>query len=166
LFLKEIHHEIIQLCNDLEFPLIVANSKKSYIELLNPILFRLRERGDNQEYKSLINMQDRFIRYITTEGDLDYIYRTMSLEFDKKVYFLDETDCIVYPKSQPNENIVTIINDNYSQIIKESQILQKEYMIVSKNDTRVLIYPLNMNGVLYGSIIVVYSTIDNLTEYL
>src|SRR5699024_6687377 len=35
-----------------------------------------------------------------------------------------------------------------------------------KNDTRVLIYPLNMNGVLYGSIIVGYSTNDNLTEYL
>lgn len=40
LFIKEIHPDIITLCEKLSFPLIIANSERSYVEITNPIVLK------------------------------------------------------------------------------------------------------------------------------
>ena len=41
MWIKDIDKEIIELCNTIDFPLIVANSEVSYVEILNPIIEKL-----------------------------------------------------------------------------------------------------------------------------
>ncbi|HHV39345.1 MAG TPA: hypothetical protein GXX70_07645 [Tepidimicrobium sp.] len=60
LFIKEIHPDIIKLCNKLKFPLIVANTKRTYVEILNPIVLKLMGNLDSQ-YDAVVNMQNKLI---------------------------------------------------------------------------------------------------------
>lgn len=166
LFLKEIHPEIIQLCNELNFPLIVANSERSYIEILNPILLKLTENDSKEKFRNLINMQDRLIRYISTQGDLDYIYRTMTNEYGKKVFFLDNNDHIIYPAYHPSEKIPSLIFKHYPKVMEDASMGNKEYVIINDKDLKAIVYPITTNGVQHGSIVVEYAADDNISVSL
>lgn len=151
LFMKEIHPEIIELCNDLGFPLIIANSKKSYVEILNPIILRLTENLD-PEYGNTMDMQNKLIEYIATKRDVDYIYKTMSEEYGRKIFFLDINNQILYPKyDNSSDEIMNLVRDYENLIVEEYR--EKGYCIVDTHSTKRIILPIECNGLFYGEIV-------------
>lgn len=158
LFIKEIHPEIIELCNELKFPLIVANSKRSYIEILNPIIFRLMENSD-PEYGTVIDMQNKLIEHIATKRDADYVYKAMSKEYGKKIYFLDINNEAIYPKYE--EGLFRIIDlvSNYQYLIEE-EYKKSGYCIIDRGTVKNIVIPIECNGLYYGTIVTEYEEND------
>lgn len=143
LFMKEIHPEIIELCNELGFPLIIANSKRSYIEILNPIILRLTENLDSG-YGNVINIQNKLIEHIATKRDIDYVYKTMSEEYGKKIFFLDINNQILYPKYDKSaDEIMNLVRD-YGYLINQ-EYKKRGYCIVDEYSSRWIILPIECN---------------------
>ncbi len=154
LFLKEIHEDVIKLCNDLRFPLIIANSERSYVEIINPILLRLSGNMDT-EYNSIITMQNKLIENIATKKDINYVYKTMADEYDNKIFFLDVSNKVLYPKYDKNSNeIVNLVRQNQALIKEECK--RKGHCIIDANSRKRIIVEIQSNGVNYGTIIAEY----------
>lgn len=51
LFLKKLDPKIIDLCNELDFPLVMAESEKSYVDIANPITLKLLE-NENTKFEN------------------------------------------------------------------------------------------------------------------
>lgn len=154
LFIKEIHPDIIDLCNKLSFPLIVANSEMSYVEIVNPIVLRLS--GDmGTEYNRVFEMQNKLIENIATKKDVSFIYKTMADEYIGRIFFLDINNKVLYPKSDKELNVVTsLINNNYN-IIKD-ECKKVGYCIIDTQPTKMIILYIQTNGLDYGTIVAEY----------
>jgi sugar diacid utilization regulator len=81
LWFNEIPQLLIDLCNRLQFPLVVANPKISYLEIMNPII------------KRLMNWTDKEVGYINIRKDiLDIaLQETNAMEGIKKIPFISNT---------------------------------------------------------------------------
>ncbi len=160
LFLKSIHPEVIDLCNELGFPLIVANSSRAYIEILNPIIFKLMEETDHK-YEDIIVMQNKLIEHIVTRGDVDYIYRTMSDMYGSKIFFLNIDNQIIHPRHDRNQaRIMELINKHEHFIQKESN--KNGYFLVGGRTGKKIIMPIKSSGIYYGLIVTEFSEEDDI----
>lgn len=159
LFLKEIHPDIIKLCDELGFPLIIANSRRSYIEILNPIILKLTENSDFKNNDVTIDMQNKLIEHIATKRDTDYVYKTMSEEYGSKMFFLDINNDIIYPKHvAESAKIVKLINDNEHLLEKEYK--RKGFCTIDTEKAKKIIYPIDCNEIYYGTIVAEYEEDD------
>lgn len=154
IFIKEIHPEVIELCDKLGFPLIIANSKRSYIEILNPVILRLI--GNlSPEYDTAINMQNKLIEHIATKKDVNYIYKTMSEEYGKRILFLDINNSVVYPRHGKNikeiDEIIDFVKGNVFIIRKDYK--QKGYYVANILMKNYIIIPIQCNDIGFGTII-------------
>lgn len=154
MFIKEIHPKVIELCNRLGFPLIIANSKRSYIEILNPVILKLM--GNlGPEYDTAINMQNKLIEHIATKKDVNYIYKTMSEEYGKGILFLDINNSVVYPRYNKNikeiDGIIDFIKSN--AFIMRKNYEQKGYYVTNNFTKNYMIVPIQCNGLEFGTII-------------
>ncbi len=158
IFLKNVDPEIIKLCDKLNFPLIIANSNTSYIEILNPIIVKLTGYS-NLEYDSILKLQNNLIEHIATKNDIEYIFKTMSEEYGDKIFFLDINNVIVYPKySKENEMIINLLKDNIMCIKEECDKLG--YCMMNNY----IIYPIICKKMFFGTIVCMRKnniTIDN-----
>jgi len=154
LFLKEIHPEIIDLCNELGFPLIVANSKRSYIEILNPIILRLMGNPESK-YEDVIKMQDKLIEYIATKRDISTIFKIMTEEYGRKIFFLDVTNKILYPKlDEEAPEINNIVKEHFNYI--RSKCKEDGYCVIDGKPVKRIILTVESNKFNYGLILTEY----------
>lgn len=153
LFIKEVHKDIINLCNELGFPLIVANGERSYVEILNPVILRLMDNRDINN--SIINMQNKLIEYIASQKDINYIYKTMTLEYGKRIIFLDINYKLLYPIMQKGiDDLIGKVIDKYNFI--KDEYSKNGYSIIEVNLEKKIILPIQSNGLNYGIIIAEY----------
>ena len=157
LFLKEVHPDIIRLCNELGFPIILANSKRSYIEILNPILLKFME-SSGSEINNMNNIQNKLIEYIATKRDMNYIYKSMAEEYGGKIIFLDINNSIIYPKYDRSIDQIVDAIENNKHLIRE-EYREKGYYIFSKSTKPIIIFPIQCNDLEFGTIIA--EIIDN-----
>lgn len=151
LFLKEIDPKVIKLCEKLSFPLIVANNKSSYIEILNPIILKLVS-NSNPKYKDTIHMQNKLIECIATKKDLHSTYRMMTEEYGDYLYFLDINNKLLYPKYHKNaEELINLLENHYNLI--EQSYLEKGYYITMEFKSNYIILPIKSGNLVYGTII-------------
>jgi len=151
IFLKEIDEEVIELCDTLNFPLIVVDSNKSYVEILNPVFLRINEPKTNDLYRNHIKMQDHLIKYISSRVDLNYIYQTMANQYGRKIYFLNINEQIIFPTSKK-------IDDTFQKAIDQhidpiTGIGTTKISSFNVNTTNYILYPIVSNDVKYGTII-------------
>lgn len=158
LFLKSIHPEVIKLCNELGFPLIVANSKVTYIEILNPIIFKLMEYSDHK-YEDLVIMQNKLIEHIATKRDVDYIYRTMSELYGSRIFFLDINNQVIYPRHNKDQSKIIKLINKYEHLARE-EYNKKGYCIIEEEMNKKIIVPVESNGIYYGAIITEFVSED------
>ena len=97
MWLKGIDPRIIEICNKYDFPLIVAESNTSYIEIMNPIILKLMA-DDSDDYVDTTQMQNKMIELVVNRKDVSLIYRTMSDYYKDRIWFLDIYYRLIYPK--------------------------------------------------------------------
>lgn len=154
LFLKEVHQDIINMCNSIDFPIIVAKSERSYVEIINPIILKLS--GDlNTETNDIINLQNKLIENIVTKKDINYTYRAMAKEYKGEIFFIDINQKILYPKYHSNADEIIDLVRNKQHEIEESSSKIGYYLIETKKDKRIII-GIQSNGIDYGFIVADY----------
>lgn len=155
LFLKEIHEDIINLGNELSFPIIVAKSEKSYVEIINPIVLKLSGE-QNSEMNTIIDMQNRVIDNIVSKKDINYIYRSMAEEYNNELIFIDINYEILYPKyySYAGELLNLIKRKQYDI---ERNCNKNNYYYIEINGKSKIIINIESTGVMYGYIVADYT---------
>jgi PucR family transcriptional regulator, purine catabolism regulatory protein len=93
-FLKEIHPELIQVCNNLDFPLIVVPPTVTYIEILVPIVNRILEIS-NEKNRLALEVQEELLRKVVNEEGLDSISRFLGEKLGSVVVIVDVMDKVV-----------------------------------------------------------------------
>lgn len=151
LYLKKVDSRIIKLCEKLKFPLIVANSKSSYIDILNPIILKLVSHTD-PKYKNTVYMQNKLIEYIATKKDLHSIYRIMTKEYGDKLYFLDINNKLLHPRHNKNTMELIAFMENHYNLI-EIAYVEKGYYIMTEFESKYIMLPIKSHDVVYGTII-------------
>ncbi len=86
-WLKRVDEKIVEICNYNDFPLLVADSDTTYIEILNPVILKLM--GDpGKQLEEITWMQKNLIEYVASMKDISTIYKTMSDYYEEKLCFL------------------------------------------------------------------------------
>lgn len=151
LFMKEIHPDIICLCNEIAFPLIVAKSESSYVEIINPILLKLSGNMEN-EYFNIVDMQNKFIRNIATKKDVNDIFRTMADEYGRVIFIFDVNDNIIYPRHhQDAEQILQLVEEGVPFL--REKFRKEGYCIVDTDHMKRIIFNIESNGLNFGTIV-------------
>ena len=150
LFVKEIDKEIIELCDDLSFPLIIANSNRSYIDILNPIILKImgNEKSSIGDYNKESVMYNKLIESIVSRNDLATIYKTMAFEYGKKIFFLDINNKLIYGSD----------DYNCKEHIQEfelacEKVSDKDQYFLECEDMNIVVFPVRYSGIEYGKIV-------------
>ncbi len=151
LFLKDIDGRLIEYCNQKDFPLIIANSKKSYVEILYPIVMRLMENNKNTAIEALNQMQSRMIELIATKKDVNFIYSSIQREYGGAFYFLDTENNLIYPRILPKEEKFM---DLVEKQLKYRQAMRNpQHFIAELGGRSFIVYSVESRGVWFGTIL-------------
>jgi sugar diacid utilization regulator len=93
-FLKEIHPELIEVCDALDVPLIVVPPTVTYIEILVPIVNKILEIG-NEKNRLALEVQEELLRKVVNEEGLDSISRFLGEKIGSVVVIIDVMDKVV-----------------------------------------------------------------------
>lgn len=155
LFIKKIQPDIISLCNKLAFPLIIAKSERSYVDIINPILLKLSDEIDH-DYHSIFDMQSKYIQNIATKKDVNAIFKTMSDEYHHDLFILDLNQNILYPKQHKDSRIIMDLAAEHDGFARENQN-KEDFYTVELNQKNLIVYKIESNGLNFGTIIAEYS---------
>lgn len=155
LYLKHLDRSVLAYCDENNFPLIIADSTKSYIKIMYPIVSKLiNTKNTKIEYLNL--MQNRLIELIATKKDVNFIYKSMEKEYGGALIFLDTNKKLIYPKSSAIQNDIQFLVDN--PIFDISCAIEPEHQTVSINEKNFIIYPIEYRGWNFGFILAELST--------
>jgi purine catabolism regulator len=160
LWVKKIHPEVIDLCNQLNFPLIVADSDVSYVEILNPIIERLMK-INMADTQLMLSAQNKLIDIVATNDQLEDIFRSITSIFKSEISFYDLDNNCIFANSYCSADLIGKI---------EAYLKDSCYSLVSELDSNSfttktidgkswIIYPIKAVGVFYG--FVVASSFEN-----
>lgn len=155
LFIKTIQPDIISLCNKLAFPLIIAKSEISYVDIINPILLKLSGETDH-DYHSIFDMQSKYIQNIATKKDVNAIFKTMSEEYHHDLFILDLNHNVLYPKQHKDSRIIMDLAAEQDGFTRENPNKELFYT-VELNQKNLIVYKIESNGLNFGTIIAEYS---------
>lgn len=143
-YLKELDQRLIDLANKHKFPVIIARSDATYVEILNPIILNLTDGHRLQN----ADMQNKLIDYVLHKKDLRTIYRTMEEYYGSPIYFFDFESKIIYPDTV-NPEILDKIRAHLSQI---SNIKSNFKDRIKTGSDNIMIKPVSSEGIYFGSI--------------
>lgn len=149
LWLKNIDPRIEELCNKMNFPLIIAKSETTYIEIMNPIILKLMEKTSGA-YLNANHMQNTLIEYVVSKKDVNVIYKTMADFYGRKIWFLDINNKLIYPK----------YNNEFSQLSNylfershEIQAIDDKNKILMINDKKYLLTFVRSQAMFFGTVV-------------
>jgi sugar diacid utilization regulator len=154
MWIKEIDPGIIELCNELDFPLIAADSNVSYVEILNPIIAKLM-RKNMADTQLMISAQNKLIDIVATNDQLENVFRSITSIFKSEISFYDlNNNCIFANKyciKETIDRIVFYLQDSCYSLFAE---LNTNSFTVRTIDGRPwIIYPIKAVGVFYGFVV-------------
>lgn len=123
LVLKAVPRSMIDLCNELRFPLILMPQSVEYIEMISPILDRLLK-TQNQQLAYAMDIYDKMTHLILEEREFDCLVSTLSTMINRQVLFFSyENICVA--NSGPNlverkqDYIVSAITENLNLFLEQ-----------------------------------------------
>jgi PucR family transcriptional regulator, purine catabolism regulatory protein len=149
LWLKNIDPRIEELCNKMNFPLIIAKSETTYIEIMNPIILKLMEKTSDG-YLDVNHMQNKLIEYVVSKKDVNVIYKTMTDFYrNGSMWFLDIDNKLIYPKY--NTEFSSFLN----QLLEISNEIQSidDKKILTINDKKYILKFVRSQGIFFGTIV-------------
>lgn len=97
LWIQEMDPEVVSLCNELHFPLIIAKPECSYVDILNPIIQHLmKEKEEGQSAYSYANIRNDFLDLIINEEDIDQVFHKISAKIGLEVSYYDIYCDVIY----------------------------------------------------------------------
>ncbi len=127
IWIEQLDDAFISLCQELQLPLIRPNMEVSYLDILNPLIYRLMSKpeSENLPYREL----DRDILNMIIQGDpLSNIMKKATHYYENKVTYLDSyCNCIYSNKTWKDvEREKTYIHKNFNLVF--SHLMQKSFL--------------------------------------
>ena len=125
LWFEKIPPEIIELCNTLGFPLVIANPKICYQDIINPIYNYLMDIRSDNEYA---NLYTETLHILTYEKNIYEALKKIAVISNTPVSFFDfNNNCIYSNKDEPEKlRDSVLVNEDqrdFSIIIGDKTIL-------------------------------------------
>lgn len=96
-WIRQIADEIIQMCNDAEFPLIQARTDVSYIEIMNPIINLLyEENSESMLTNDYSVIRNDFLRLIVNEENTKNVLGQMNRRINRKISYFDTYGKVIF----------------------------------------------------------------------
>ncbi len=130
--MEKIDDSIIELCDELGFPLIAAKPDVSYIEIINPIISKLQSYGNSLD--KTISIRSEFLDIMMNENDVTEALKkiTFSLQWEVSYYDID-FNCLYSNKNEfTNSAEKKLLKESYSF---ESLNDDEDYSIIKGIDT-------------------------------
>ncbi|HHX66744.1 MAG: PucR family transcriptional regulator ligand-binding domain-containing protein [Miniphocaeibacter sp.] len=127
IIMKDLNSEIISLCNELKFPLIIADSEVSYIEIMEPIIKKLDTK--RKFPSSMDKIVSTFMDAVSQFNDYWTIFNYIEIVLNNKFIVLDNNNEIIYPKK---EQYIEDIVDSFHSIVSSNY--EKEYELEIGNE--------------------------------
>jgi len=123
LILKVVPKSMIDICNELKFPLILMPQSVEYIEIISPILDRLLK-IQNQQLAYAMDIYDKMAHLILEEQDFDCLVSTLSSMINRQVLFFNHKNvCVANAGAdlikRKQDYIVSTITENLKLFLEQ-----------------------------------------------
>jgi purine catabolism regulator len=163
-WVKKVDQRVIDLCDELKFPLIVAPSENSYIDIIIPINDRLLK-TESEKYKYSLDLQSELIELIIENRDIHDIAKYIYNISKSGVAVLDINNTVISStgiSKDEIDGIESFSKYNISQIDENySNNLSTEF---NQSGKKFIIQPVISGSDFYGFIAMEYK--DNYVEKL
>ena len=160
IFLNSVSQLLINLCDELNFPLILVPPNISYIDIISPILDSLLQ-TQNQKLEHAMRIYDKMTNLLLEEKDFDEIISTLSKLINRPVYFFNYNNVCVSSSHNPlspkyDIYIKHTIQDYLNTFIDD----HKDVCIVSMDrNSKILLAPV-ISSLMYYGVLVVFNATD------
>lgn len=150
-FLKEIDPSLIEICNQLEYPLILADPDRSYMDIMNPINYRLIPK--KEEYKE-IKISTDLIDMITNDKDIREILSKFAFKLKRELSFFNtQMQCLYSNQSEADvERERIYLSENKNRLKKMFKSNRFEVIKDANANGDELIFSIVEQDRLYGYI--------------
>lgn len=163
--LHKIDSSVIRLCDELDFPLIIANTDVSFIEIINPIYSQLSGPSRSMEETAI---RSDFLDLLTSECSTSEILKTLAFKIGYAVSFLDIHFNYLYSNKDElqKEREATYLKETISW--KSMDIPRLHYCIMepASNSMPTMIYYIKKGGNLFGFICIEFQAGDTVEHVL
>lgn len=149
-WVKKVHPDVLEVCDELGFPLIVVPSEVTYVEILVPLLNRILEISNERNARSL-EIQEELLDLVIREEGLDAICEHVGRLMDSMILVLDVTGRVIGRHGGSEEEVV-LLKDR----IRQSEIDQPGEDTVIRFVAEVgkyNIYPINHGKMRFGHVV-------------
>lgn len=155
IILDSIPRPLIELCNQLDFPLILASPNVAYIDIISPILDRLLQ-IHNQKLAHAMRIYDKMTNLMLEEKDFDDIIATLSKLINRRVCFFNYNNVCVSSSHGELSSEYTIyikqsIQDCLNEFINEKKDI---YITPPEPGGSILLAPVVSSMMYYGVMVV------------
>lgn len=161
--IKSLAANVINLCNELNFPLIVIPQSISYIDILSPVLDQLLQ-IQNRKLQHSMQIYDMMTNLILEERDFDEIISTLSKIINRQVLFFSHNNkAISNSHAAMTPELYHYIKDNIQALQSNFVDNKKDLTIPAFGDSgSILLAPVVSTMMYYGVITIIGA--DNLHE--
>jgi sugar diacid utilization regulator len=154
LWIKEMDPEIIDLCNEYHFPLIIAKPESSYIEILTPIINELNKEDQTiPASNDYFNIRADFLDLIINEDDMNNVFKKVSRKEKRKISYYDIYCEKIYSDKSPTqvEYESTYLKEHFNDVIDACS--PKGFTIIEMGEKKLLISLIRSQKNFFGFIV-------------
>jgi|GEM_PF-883144 Sugar diacid utilization regulator len=162
-FIKTISKNIMDLCDNLNFPLIVIPHTISYIEIMSPVLDRLLQ-IQNQKLKHSMQIYDKMSSLMLEERDFEEIILALSNIVNRQVLFFSHNNkAISNSYSSIKPELYYYIRDNILTLQSKFIAEKQDITIPAFDDHGAILLAPVVSSMMYYGVVVVIGT-ENLRD--
>ena len=167
LILSSVSKELIDLCNELDFPLILVPPNVAYIDIISPILDSLLQM-QNQKLTHAMRIYDKMTSLILEEKDFDDIVAALSKLINRPVYFFNYNNiCVSSSLKSLTPEYDIYIKQNIQDFLSIFIENKKDIYITSIDcSSTILLAPVVSSMMYYGVIVIFDASSLNDLDYI
>ncbi|MBN2860243.1 MAG: PucR family transcriptional regulator ligand-binding domain-containing protein [Sphaerochaetaceae bacterium] len=155
-FIENIASEVIDVCNDLAFPLIVVPKTVTYIEIIVPIVNRILEIS-NEKNQLALEIQETLLQKVIHEEGLGSICQYLGEKLNASIVIIDVMDKILASYGCAPDEIEQIYGELHQ--CRERILTNTTYTIIQP-EKAYYVYPILNEETRYGYLVCEINSLD------
>ncbi len=162
--LQEVSPSLVQLCDELSFPLIAADPKVAFVDIINPILSKLSDR--EKQSRGELSLRSDFIDLLTSDKRVQDILELFAFKVGREISFFNPgLDCIYSNKSEIDKvNEQHFLHEcvNWKKVGKDNV----RYHLLTQEGQKSMLYHIQKETTFFGFLHICYQKDDTLEDVL
>ncbi len=160
LILNSVSQSLIDLCNELDFPLILAPPQIAYIDIISPILDSLLDM-QNQKLAHAMRIYDKMTNLMLEEKEFDDIIAALSKLINRPVYFFSYNNvCVSSSHGELTPEYTIYIKQNIQDYLNSFIDDKKDVYIASIDDANAILLAPVVSSMMYYGVMAIFNASD------